>query len=65
MVKSRNDFFKTESRKCREGLNRLNNFEVFGVEKVDKYFAHGCHGVDNTTPFVSVTFIKNGNPRHL
>ena len=33
MVKSRNDFFTTESRKRREGLNRLNNFEVFSVEK--------------------------------
>ena len=30
MVKSRNDFFKIESGQCREGLNRPNNFEVFG-----------------------------------
>ena len=29
MVKTRNDFFETESGKCREGLNRPNNFEVF------------------------------------
>ena len=53
-----NDFFKTESGKCREGLNRPNNFEVFRKlilnasiilwRKVDRYFAHGCHGVDIT-----------------
>ena len=30
MVKSLNDFFKIESGKCREELNRPNNFEVFG-----------------------------------
>ena len=29
MAKSQNDFFKTESGKFREGLNRPNNFEVF------------------------------------
>ena len=29
MVKTRNNFFKTESDKFREGLNGPNNFEVF------------------------------------
>ena len=29
MVKIQNDFFKTESGKYREGLNRSDNFEVF------------------------------------
>ena len=38
MVKGQNDFFKTESGKCREGLNRPNNFEVFSEQIIQVLF---------------------------
>ena len=73
-VKSRSDFFKTEQGKCREGLNMPDNFgsvqranktSIIMSRKVDRYIAHGCHGVNNLAFFNSVTFIRNGNPMYL
>ena len=28
--------------------------------KVDRYFAHGCHGIDNMTPFISLEMVTQG-----
>ena len=45
MVKSRNDFFKTESGKCRQILNRPNNFEAFSELRDGPLFFIGGGGV--------------------
>ena len=58
--------FRQNRANLERDLTGLTTVEVFSEliiqVKVDSYFAHGSHRVNNMTFFVSVTFIKNGNP---
>ena len=55
-----------------ELVSVLTAFNVFGnliiqvvYEKKYTDFVHGFHGVDNTTVFILVSFLRNNNPKYL